>query len=92
MHNSFLPIGSVVLLKNSTKRLMVVALCQEDDNGNAWQYAGCPFPEGIKDSKSFYLFNDEQISKVFFAGYCDDDQIYFLNRIEAGWKKYYEKK
>lgn len=88
MNNQILPIGSVVLLKNSTKRLMIVALLQEDGNGNAWQYAGCYFPEGIKDANSFYLFNNEQISRVFYFGYCDAEQMCLLEHLNAEWSKY----
>ena len=44
MEDKFLPIGSVIKLKNGTKRLMITGFLQmeQDENGknNIWDYCG----------------------------------------------------
>ena len=49
MLEGVLPIGSVVLLKDSTKKVMIIGICQfQTVPGEAkpriWDYVGCPFP------------------------------------------------
>ncbi len=75
---SFLPIGSVVLLKNAEKRLMICGRVQEDvAKGERYDYAGCYYPEGIIDSKELFLFNNDDIDRLFFIGFQDGEEISF---------------
>lgn len=85
MIQGLLPIGSVVLLKNSTKRLMIIGVCQKEQEGNGklWDYAGCVYPEGYLGSSKTYLFNREQIEKIFALGYQDEEQFAFKVRADA---------
>ena len=84
MLKGLLPIGSVVLLTNSTKRLMIIGVCQkeQDVNGKLWDYAGCVYPEGYLGSSKTYLFNGEQIDKIFALGYQDEEQFAFKTRAD----------
>ncbi len=82
MNNSlekFLPIGTVVLLKNSKKRLMITGFCVYDmiKKDKVYDYSGCAYPEGIVDSKKMALFDHSQISKVYYLGYQDQEQQAF---------------
>ncbi len=83
MWNQLLPIGSVVLLKESEKRVMVMGFCQAkpDDLSVIYDYCGCLFPEGYMDAEHVYLFNHEQVEKVYSLGYMDEEQFAFSNRI-----------
>ena len=78
----FLPIGSVVLLKDSTKRVMIVGVKQKQvDSEKIWDYSACLFPEGIIDPDRLYLFDAEQIDKLFFIGLQDGESMQFLDSL-----------
>ena len=58
-----LPIGSVVLLKESNKRVMIVGRLQRQmGTEKVWDYSACFYPEGILDPQKMFLFNHDQIA------------------------------
>lgn len=81
MNNKFLPIGSIVLLKNAKKKLMITGFCMADKNNpqKKYDYCGCLFPEGIMDTDKMALFNHQQIDKIFYLGYSNEEEIEFKN-------------
>ena len=88
MFTGLIPIGSVVLLKNSTKRVMVIGFCQaeQSDTGEkpkTWDYAGCLYPEGYISADKTFLFNGDQIEKIFAIGYQDEEQFAFKVQADA---------
>ncbi len=84
MFTGLLPIGSVVLVGNSKKKVMIVGLCQKGGaEGKLWDYAGVVFPEGYIDPNKMFLFNNEQISQVYALGYQDAEQIAFKEKADA---------
>ena len=90
MRDSLLPIGSVVLLKESTKRVMIIGLVQKqlkDGDSVIWDYSGCFYPEGFMGPDRTFLFNNDQIDKVFALGYQDAEQFEFQEKIEQAWKE-----
>ena len=58
MNKEFLPVGSVVILKGGTKRVMVTGFCSidNDDKSKMYDYTGCLYPEGIINSNEICLF------------------------------------
>ncbi|MFT3952525.1 MAG: DUF4176 domain-containing protein [Oscillospiraceae bacterium] len=87
MFEGLLPIGSVVLLKDSTKKVFIIGVCQQDTQQRIWDYVGAGFPEGYIGPDKTYLFNDEQIDKVFAVGYQDEEQFGFKLKADAVLKK-----
>lgn len=87
MFTGLLPIGSVVLLKNSTKKVMIIGFCQKEINNNneerIWDYAGCLYPEGYLGPNQTYLFNGDQIERIFAVGYQDEEQFEFKVKVDA---------
>ena len=81
MFTGLLPIGSVVLLKDSTKKVMITGFCQKEITEEAeekiWDYAGCLYPEGYLGPNQVYLFNGDQIERIFAVGYQDEEQFEF---------------
>ena len=79
MITGLLPTGTVVLLKKSTKRVMITGVCQKsaDDPERIWDYSGCLFPEGYVGADKMFLFNNDQIDRIFFMGYQDAEQAAF---------------
>lgn len=65
---NLLPIGSVVLLKDAKKSLMIVGTEQIDEDGNRYDYISCVFPEGYINDEIMFLFNHEDIIDVKFVG------------------------
>ena len=72
----YLPIGTVVLLKDAEKRLMITGFCtsSEDDVEKVYDYSGCLYPEGIISSKQTFLFNHNQITKIYHFGLRDEEE------------------
>ena len=80
-----LPIGSIVLLKEGEKRLMIAGILQSeaDGSGKTYDYLGFLYPEGNIGDEYQYLFNHEDIDKVFFRGFEDDERIQFIEALAA---------
>lgn len=72
----FLPIGTVVLLKGATKRVMITGFCgvEEGKDDKMWDYSGCLYPEGFLSSDQTCLFDHDQIEKIYHMGLKDDDE------------------
>ncbi len=87
MFTGLLPIGSVVLIGDSKKRVMIVGVCQKDKNQRLWDYTGVIFPEGYLDPEKMFLFNNNQISRVFALGYQDEEQLAFKQRADITIKQ-----
>jgi len=78
----FLPIGTVVLLKDGNKKVMITSYMiyptGADENKNMYDYGGCMFPEGVMDSKTGIGFNHDQIEQVVHYG-LEDEEFNELN-------------
>lgn len=85
MFTGLLPIGTVVLLKNSTKKLMIMGFAQvsANDPQKVYDYVGCVFPEGYLGPDKTYLFDSSQIEKIYAVGYQDEEQMAFKTKIDA---------
>ncbi len=90
MKKEFLPVGSVVLLKGGTKRVMITGFCSidKDDTEKIYDYTGCLYPEGIINSSELNLFDDEQIDKVYFRGFEDQEEIEFKKQLGTAIEEY----
>ena len=84
MKDKFLPIGTVVLLENGTKRVMITSYLiysRESDKKKLFDYGGCVFPEGIMDSSNTLGFNRDQIKEVIHMGLEDDEEKKFVDTL-----------
>lgn len=78
----YLPIGSVVLLKESKKRIMIVGVKQKQENSDkVWDYSACLYPEGILNPERLFLFDSEQIERLYFVGFQDGEGLAFLDKL-----------
>ena len=74
----YLPIGSVVLLHNGTKKIMIYGRKQLSQNDNQeYDYVACLFPEGNINENYTFLFNQENIREVVFRGYENEEEQVF---------------
>lgn len=78
-----LPIGSVVLLRDGEKRLMISGIMQSDASGDGqeYDYLGVLYPEGHIGEQFQYLFNHEDIQEIFFRGFEDEERRDFLEKL-----------
>lgn len=77
-----LPIGSVVLLKDATKKLVIIGVLQVNAEQNKmYDYLAVPYPEGYLGSDNNYLFNQGDINDIIFRGYTTLNGIFLSKRL-----------
>lgn len=82
--DKLLPVGSVVLLEESNKRVMIVGRLQrQQSTGKIWDYSACFYPEGIINPNELFLFNHSQIAVVYFIGFQDREGVEFQEVLEG---------
>lgn len=88
MKEKYLPIGTVCLLKEATKKVMIIGyFIKAEKEGKPYDYLGCLYPEGNIFSKKSLLFNHENISEICHMGLESHEfKIY-----ESKLKELYEK-
>jgi len=86
----FLPVGSVVLLKDSTKRVMIIGVKQVQEDGTEWDYSGCLYPEGVQNTEDLFIFNEDQIDLLFFIGFQDNEGLSFLEALSEAENNNYD--
>lgn len=75
-----LPIGSVVMVQEAEKALMIIGVIQK--NGDVqYDYSAILYPEGYIDDKHFYMFNHMDIEKIEYIGYINADHQYFRKNL-----------
>ena len=79
---NLLPLGSVVLVEEATKSLLIIGTTQIDEEDNTYDYIAVPFPEGYIDSETFLLFNHEDIAEVQYIGYVNIESQMFNKALE----------
>ena len=77
---NFLPIGSVVLLKEAKKRLMIIGRVQVCE-GKAYKYSGVMYPEGYLGSEQLFVFNEEDIEVLYYVGMQDEEEFRFKEEL-----------
>ena len=75
MRKKYLPIGSIVALKNMDLKIMIVGffVTKEEDNNKVFDYNGCVYPQGFFSTDGYILFDHEDIEKIYFVGYQDEE-------------------
>ena len=79
---SYLPIGSIVLLKGGQKKIMIYGRRQRRvTDENEYDYIACLYPEGNINEDYMYLFNHEDIETVVYRGFSDAEEEAFIDSI-----------
>ena len=80
----FLPLGSVIRLKGSQKTFLIIGRAlvvqREDGAKEYYDYAFCPYPEGMVSDFAIYA-NHETIAEVCFEGYRNGEDEIALDQI-----------
>lgn len=80
----FLPVGTVCLLQNGSKKVMITGFCVKspETEDRVFDYIGCLYPEGVISSDQNLLFDHEQIAQVFYTGYVCDEETEFKAKLK----------
>ena len=81
-----LPIGSIVYLKEGSQKLMILnrgPQIELEGKVQMFDYSACVYPIGLVTEQALY-FNAENIDKVLFEGFSDDEEIRF-QELYAEW-------
>lgn len=83
-NKKYLPIGTVVCLKDGTKRAMIIGFCaiSEDNSKTVYDYSGCLYPEGLISSNQILLFNHDQIDKIYHVGLVCKEEESFKEKLD----------
>ena len=84
-YKKYLPIGSVVLLENTSQRVMITGFCvkSKQKEMSVYDYIGCLYPDGVFSTKNNLLFNHDKIQKIFAIGYSDEEEKKFKEKLET---------
>lgn len=81
--NEILPLGTVVLLKGATKKLMISGYYPIDNGSKKmYDYAACMYPIGYLNAATMIVFNSDAIEKVFFKGYQNEEYNQFIEELD----------
>ena len=78
--NSYLPIGSVVLLEGADKRVMIDGRRVIKDK-KEYDYRGCFYPEGVTGEGEGVVFDNSDISMIYFIGFQDIEELAFREMV-----------
>ena len=71
MEEKYLPIGSIVKLKNNDNEIMIAGYysVEYNDMVEIYDYLGCLYPEGLLLKNDFISFNHDDIANCVFKGF-----------------------
>ena len=86
--NELFPIGTIVLLKNGTKKVMITGFyaTSENDSNQVYDYLGCLYPEGILSSDENLVFNHNDVATIVFRGYDSEEEKNFKQKLDFAVK------
>lgn len=84
-----LPLGSVVYLEEGTQKLIIIGrgVIFEDSDSSEQVFADCMgtlYPSGFQKNSNIF-FQHENIDRVVFRGYSDEEEKRFLE-VYNNWK------
>ena len=79
----YLPVGTVVMLKEGKKRIMITGFAGMDGENatKIYDYIACLYPEGVISSNKNILFDHNQIKTIYHLGLSDDEDKDFKSKL-----------
>ena len=89
----YLPLGSVVLMKEAKKRIMITGYCVKspESSDKIWDYIGCVWSEGMITPDKNLLFDHKDIQQIYAIGYSDDEQKRFMSVLDKATQLHEQK-
>lgn len=91
----FLPIGTIVILKNGTRKVMITSYLiisggkDKTKEQKMYDYGGCPYPAGIIESSYAVGFNHSQIEKIVHMGHIDEEHKELSEILNKNYKEFH---
>lgn len=83
MEIDWLPLGSVVMLRDTSRPLVIYGRMQRDmQTGRVWEYAAAVYPEGNPDSMRAVMFDGPDIEYVLHLGFRDRLELEFCKYLD----------
>ncbi|MBO5460391.1 MAG: DUF4176 domain-containing protein [Ruminococcus sp.] len=85
----FLPLGSIVKLRGSIRKAIIVSrglLTVIDNRALYFDYGGALYPEGIVGDQILY-FNHQDIEEVVFRGYENEENTEMVKHLQNWMEK-----
>lgn len=79
----YLPIGSVCLLNGGERYVMVIGYLgvSAQDQNTVYDYMGAVYPLGVISSDISFMFNHDQVAKVIYKGFENDESKEFNKKL-----------
>ena len=88
MIDKYLPLGTVVQIKNVPRKLLICGFCVKNvDDNKAYDYAAYPYPTGILEQNQNVLFNHDAIEKIVFLGLRNENDKRFKENLIKSLKE-----
>ena len=84
---NILPLGSVITLKKGRKKLMIIGRIQEERSSGILYDAAVLYPEGILDASELYMFQGEDIDRIYHVGLQEEEEFAFRSYMEQKLKE-----
>ena len=83
MEEKYLPIGSIVKLKNNDNEIMIAGYysVEYNDMVEIYDYLGCLYPEGLLLKNDFISFNHDDIANCVFKGFENEKFVAMKKKI-----------
>ena len=75
------PIGTVVSLYGTVRRVMICGVFACDNNGREYDYVGVLYPDGCSGEQKRFMFDRKEIERVYFRGYDDVERKDFIEKL-----------
>ena len=82
----YLPVGTVVMLKDAKKEVMIIGYLVSEEGKQEYDYMGVAYPEGMVSRTHNVAFNHDQIEKIVYKGY-ETEKYKELNKKLLDYKK-----
>jgi hypothetical protein len=88
MNDKYLPLGSILKIKNVDAKIMIMGFCPGsivDGEAKFFDYSGCSYPIGVLTSSINFCFNHDDIVNVLFVPEVDQefkDWNKYLNNLD----------
>ena len=84
MYEKFLPIGTVCQLRDSAQKVAITGFCMKNENvpDKVFDYVACYYPQGVFDQTKNILFDHDQIVKVLYLGFINEEEKMFKQKVK----------
>ena len=84
MQEKFLPIGTVCQLIGAEQKVAITGFCMRNENqpDKIFDYVACYYPQGVYDQNKNILFDHNQIEKIIYLGFVNEEEKAFKEKVK----------